>query len=227
MRDQILTRISQHMELMRIVAAYRAGISLNGTEGQPQPGEDTAIGVKHVLVFALQALLIGMEGVGILHNEFAPAHQAEAGPDLIAKLGLNLIEVHRQLFIGAQLAANKVTDHFFVRWPQAGLMVMTVAEAEQFRAVFLHAPRSLPQFARLHHRHQKLMAACVIHLFAHDGFNTAQHAQPNRQEVVDAGGDTADIPGPEQQSMGNHFGIGRIVTQGRNEKSGISHGRQA
>src|SRR5690606_40935186 len=45
---------------------------------------------------------------------FACAHDAEAGPDLVAELGLDLVEVDRELAIALQLAAGEVGDHFLV-----------------------------------------------------------------------------------------------------------------
>jgi hypothetical protein len=36
-----------------------------------------------------------MEGVGIFHDEFAPAHHAEARADLVAELHLDLVEIGR------------------------------------------------------------------------------------------------------------------------------------
>jgi hypothetical protein len=41
--------------------------------------------------------VIGMEAVGVLHQELARAHDAEARPDLVAELGLDLVVVDRQL----------------------------------------------------------------------------------------------------------------------------------
>jgi len=44
-----------------------------------------------MFVFALQVGVIGVERVAVLHRELAPAHDAEARPDLVAELGLDLV----------------------------------------------------------------------------------------------------------------------------------------
>ena len=44
---------------------------------------------------------IGVKAVGVFHDEFAAAHQAETRPDLITKLGLDLVQIERQLAVGA------------------------------------------------------------------------------------------------------------------------------
>jgi len=42
---------------------------------------------------------VEIEGIGVLHQEFAPAHQPEAGPHLVAELPLDVIEVERQILV--------------------------------------------------------------------------------------------------------------------------------
>ena len=101
-QDQILTGIGRHHEFLAGGATDRAAICLHRHSPQPAAAEDAAIGLIHGRIGLLQAGLIGMKGVGVLHDEFAPPHQAEARPDLITKFGLDLIEVHRQLPVRAQ-----------------------------------------------------------------------------------------------------------------------------
>jgi hypothetical protein len=48
-----------------------------------------------------------MKGVGILHDEFAASHDAEARADLIAELRLDLVEIDRQLAVALDLAASR------------------------------------------------------------------------------------------------------------------------
>jgi hypothetical protein len=43
------------------------------------------------------------------------AHDAEARPHLVAELGLDLVEVDRQLAVALELAPRDVGDHFFMR----------------------------------------------------------------------------------------------------------------
>ena len=56
----------------------------------------------------MQRLIVDVEGIGILHQELACAHHPEARADLVAELGLHLVEVHRQLLVAGQLAAREV-----------------------------------------------------------------------------------------------------------------------
>ena len=91
--DRVFGRVRQHVEFVRAGAAYRAGIGGHGAELEPEAGEDAAVGVVHVAVFAFQVGIRSMEGVAVLHQELAAAHDAEARTDFVAELGLYLVEM--------------------------------------------------------------------------------------------------------------------------------------
>ena len=84
---------------MAEVAADRAGIGAHRDRLQPHPREGAQIGDEHLVVGALGAGGVEVEGVGVLHQELAPAHDAEARPHLVAELPLDVVEVLRQVAI--------------------------------------------------------------------------------------------------------------------------------
>ena len=55
------------------------------------------VGLVHLLVAQIGTCLVRIKAVGILHDELPAPHHAETGPDLVAKLGLDLIEVFGKL----------------------------------------------------------------------------------------------------------------------------------
>ena len=114
-----------------------------------------------------------MERIGVFHDEFAPAHQSEARTDLIAKLGLYLVEVDWQLLVAVQLIARQVGDDLFVSRANAEFAVMTVFQTQQLRAVLLPTAGFLPEFSRLYPRHQHFQRAGLVHFFANDGLGLA------------------------------------------------------
>ena len=114
------------MKLMGASATNRAGIGLHWAEVQAQTGEDVAVGLVHAVVGLLQRGLIGMEGVGVLHDELAATHHAKARADFVAELGLNLVQVDRQLLVAVQLVACQIGDHFFVGGAGAEVTLVTV-----------------------------------------------------------------------------------------------------
>ena len=104
----------------------------------------------------------------------------KTGSYLVAKLGLYLIKVNRQLLIAADLAAGQIGNDFFVGRADTELPVMTVMKAKQFRAILVPTTRFLPQFRRLHRRHEHLLGSCAVHFLSNDGFDIAQHSQAHR-----------------------------------------------
>ena len=106
-----------------------------------EPGEDAGIGVVHVAVLALEVGVVGVEGVSVLHDEFARAHDAEARPALVAELGLDLVEVHRQPPVALELGARDVGDHLLRGRLDHELALVAVAKAQQLRPIL---PASAP-----------------------------------------------------------------------------------
>ena len=171
----------------------------------------------HAVIGFLQGSLVQVEGVGILHDELATAHQAEARTDFVAELGLDLVQVHRQLLVAVQLVAGQIGDDFLVGRAGAELATMTVLQAQQLGAVLLPATGLLPQLGGLDQRHQHFQSAGGIHFFAHDGLDLAQHAQAHGQPGVEARGELADHAGTQQQLVADHHGIGRGFFEGREQ----------
>ena len=145
-----------------------------------------------------------MEGVRVLHDEFTAAHQAETGTDFVTELGLDLIQVDRQLFVAVQLVAAQVGDHFFMGRAHAELTAMTVFKAQQLGAVFFPAPGFLPQFGRLDARHQHFQSACSVHFFTNNGFGLAHDAQAHGQPGVQAGSKFANHACAQHQLMADN-----------------------
>ena len=149
-----------------------------------------------------------MKAVGILHQEFAPAHHPETRPDFVAELGLNLVEVHRQLAITADIAAHQIGDDFFMRRPEHELALVTILQPQQLGTVLRVAAGFLPQLGRHHHWRQQFQGTGAIHFLAHDRLDLPQHAQPQRQPGVDAGGELADHACTQHQPVADDFGVG-------------------
>ncbi len=165
-----------------------------------------------------------MEGVRVLHDELAPAHQPEARPDLVTELGLDLVEVDRQLLVAVQLVAAQVGDHFLVGRAHAELAVVAILQAQQLGPVLDPAAGFLPELGRLDGRHQHFQRAGLVHLVAHDRLGLAQHPQAHRQPGVQAGSELADHPGAQHQLVADDNRIGGRFFQGREQVLTGAHG---
>ena len=83
------------MKFLRAATADFAGIRIHDPEGQPEALEDGRVSRVHGLVRSFEALSVDIEGIGVLHYEFARTHHAEARPDFVAEFGLDLVPVER------------------------------------------------------------------------------------------------------------------------------------
>ena len=79
-------------ELLGLRAAHRAGLGLDDDVLEPEPVEDPDVGVAVPLVARVEAGVVDVEGVGVLHHELAAAQQPGAGPRLVAVLVLDLVD---------------------------------------------------------------------------------------------------------------------------------------
>ena len=211
------------MELVRAGAADCAGVGGDGAELQPQAAEDARVGVVHVAVLALQIRVVGVERIAVLHDELARAHDAEARAALVAELGLDVIEVNRQLAVALQLAPREVGDHLLGGRLDHEIALVAVLEAQELRPVFLPAARLLPQLAGLHHRHHQLEGAGAVHLLAHHRFDLAQHTHAERQPGIDAGREPPDEARAQHQPMAHDLRLGGHFLLRRDEELGGFH----
>ena len=140
----------------------------------------------------MQIFKTGVEGIAILHQELAAPHHAETRSDLVAELGLDLVQVQGQLAIALDFLTDEIGDHLFMRRSDNKLALMAILEAQQLRTILLAATRFLPQFKGLHCRHQHFEGTGAIHFIAHDRFHLAQGAKPQRRPGIYPGGQPTD-----------------------------------
>ena len=200
-------------ELGRDLAADLAGVGLNGSVVDTAALAHAGIGAVHVLVSLLEALVVGMEGVGVLHDELTAAQQAEARARLVAELVLNLVERHGQLLVGAQLVAHEVGESLLVRRAQAELAVVTVGDAHELGAVVVPAARLVPELGGREDGEHELLGVDGVHLLAHDLLDLEQRAPSEGQVGVQARGGLADAAGAQQQAVAGDVGVLGILTQ--------------
>jgi hypothetical protein len=146
----------------------------------------------HDPVRAQHSGFIRVEGICVLHDEFTCPHHAKARPDLVAELGLDLVEVNRHLLVAADLPAHDVGDDFLVRRPDDEIALLPVLEAQHERPHLLPATALLPQLGGLDHRHHEFQRSSAIHFLAHDGLDLAQRDQPEWHPRVQAAAELLD-----------------------------------
>ena len=194
-----------------------------GIERRPIRAKGAQVGDEHPVVGMLGALEIEVEGIGVLHQEFAPAHHAEARPHLVTELPLDVIEVERQVLVGPHIAAEDLGDHFLVGRPVEHVALVPVLDPQHLLAIGLVAAAFAPEVGGLDGRHQKLDGAGPVLLLADDAADLVEDAQSERQEGIDAGGLLADHAGPQHEPVGRDLGLfGRLAQNGQ-EIAGKAH----
>ena len=170
-----------------------------------------------------------MEGVGVFHDEFPPPHQAEAGADLIAKLGLDLIQVDWQLAVGADQVRRQGGDDLFVGGSQPLFPALAIGEVEHDafpRRVAGPTAAALPKVGGLELGQQHFQGACAIHFLAHDLGDLLQDTPEQGQVGIDAGANAACVAGSQQQFVRNNLRLSRIIPQRHQQQAGDAHGQQ-
>ena len=221
--DGIFPGLGQHVELVGELAADGAGVSVHFPVAQAHAGEDAVIGVAAVLEGPARALVVAVEGITVLHDEFAAAHEAEAGADFIAEFGLNLVRTGGQLLVGAHLAAEQIRHHFLVRRAKAVIPVVAVLEAQKLTAVMLPAAGFLPQIARLHHGQQELDKIHPVHFLADDLLNLPERAQGKGHIRIDAARQLADHARADEKLLADDLGVGRGFLESGNVTGTETH----
>ena len=188
-QDEVLTSIGSDHELLGGSSSDGATVGIHANGIETAALEDACIGPSHGRIGLLQVRCIGMEGVGILHDEFTPAHQSEPGTDLIPEFRLDLIERDGELFVRTQQVTGQIGDHLFMSWTEAETSLLAIFEVEHDSlacCVALPAPAAFPQLGRLQLWQQGLEGAERVKLVAHNRADLAQHSPHQREVGVDA-----------------------------------------
>ena len=213
--ERSLAGVGQSHVLDGGIATDLAGVGNDGQGLDVAALANVSVGLLHLVILLLQALLRGGEAVGVLHDELATAHQAKTGTELVAELILDVIEVHWQLLVGTQLIAHQGSHGLLVRGSEHKLAAVAVIKAHKLLAIGIDTAGLTPQLGIDHDGHHKLLGAGSVHLVAHDVLNLADRAPSKRQIGIQAGGLLADHAGTEQQAVAGELSVRRILFKRR------------
>ncbi len=218
-----LARLGQHQEFVAEVAADRPGLGAHRYRRQAHAVERAQIGDEHPVVRTPRARLVDIERVGVLHQEFAPAHDAETRPHLVPELPLDVVEVHRQRAIRRDVGAEDVGDHFLVGRPVEQIALVPVGDAQHLLAVGVVAPALPPQVGGLQCRHQDFDGAGAVLLLAHDLSHLGEDAGAERQPGINSGRLLAHQAGAQHQPVGDDFCLFRRLSEDGEKVPGKPH----
>src|SRR5262245_18136174 len=215
-----LARLGQNDEFVAEIAADWTGIRLHGDRLQPHARVGAEIGDEHLVVGVARALKVQVEGIGVLHQELAASHHAEAGAHFVPELPLDVVEHPGELLVAVDAIAEDFGDHLLVRRTVEHLAIVTVFEAQHFLAVVVVAAGLLPEVGGLDGGHQHFLTAGPVLLFPHDLLDLLQHAEAERQPRINPGAGLADHPGAQHQAVRIDLRLAGILLQGGHEICG-------
>ena len=99
--EGVLADLAFGKELLRAAATHRARHRRDDDVADAQPVEDALVGVAVAVVDGLEPVVVDVEGVGVLHDELAPAQDARPRPGLVAVLRLNLEQRQREVLVAS------------------------------------------------------------------------------------------------------------------------------
>ena len=166
---------------------------------------------------------VGVEAVGVLHDELARAQDAEPRPELVAELRRDLVEVDGQLLVRVDLRGGVEREHLLGGRPEHVPAPVPVLEPEHGLAVIHVPPGLLPQFHRLEARHDDLLRPGPVHLLADDVDDLLERPPPQRQIRIRAAGDLADQARPDHQLMTGDLRLGGHFLHRRDQHLAVSH----
>jgi hypothetical protein len=208
---------------MRKRSANSSGFGFNGSEVQATTRENLFIGFDHPLVIVLHIRIIRVEGIGIFHEEFTRAHNAEPRANLIAELDLDLVENLRQLAIGVDLGRRQRGDDLLVGRAEQPFLLGAIPHLEEHVRSGLVATALLPNLGRLQGGHKHLEGTGAVHLLAHNLFDLAERAEAQGKKGVDAAGHLAQQARAEQEFVRKNLRVRGSFLQGRNQCLGPAH----
>ena len=221
-RERVLSNRHGGQELLGRGTTHRAGHREHGHVLQVETLEDALVGAALVVVRLLHALLVDGERVSVLHDELAAADQARARAELVAVLGLDLVERDRQVLVRGVHILDQQREHFLMRGGEQVVGLVTVLQTEQVLAVFLPAVGGLIRLARQQRREVDLLGADAVDLLADDGLDLVEDLQTQRQPGPDTRSRLAHIAGAQQQFRRIGVGVGGILAQRAQEHGGHS-----
>ena len=197
------------------VAAHGAGVGLDADRVEPHPGERARVRAVLRLVALLEAGLVRVEGVGVLHDELAGAQHAGAGARLVALLDLEVVEDERQVAVGAHDLRDVERDRLLVRHREHEWGAFAVVELEQ--RIDVVAAGSAPELRGLQHGHQHLLPADRVDLLAHDSNDALVHSPSRGHPRPHPRAELANQAGADHELVRGRLCVGGRLLLGRQQ----------
>ena len=127
--EDVLAGRVEHHEFVGLAAAHHPDVGRDGDGVEPEPLEDPDIRAVLGPVADVEAGLVAVAAVGVLHDELADADEAAAGSGLVAPLRLEVIDHHRELAVRLHDVGEQERDDLLVGHREDHVAAVAVLEA--------------------------------------------------------------------------------------------------
>ena len=220
--ERVLARSGGREVVQRLLAAHHPALGRDATRLEAAALEDPLVGTLVRLEADVEAGLVPVERVRVLHHELADAEQAASGTRLVAVLRLEVVPGLRQLPVALEL--HRVEgERLLVRERKDVVTTVAVLELEELRDPV--AAGLDPQLGRRQHRREHLLRTDCGQLLADHLLDFPVDAPAERQERPQARAHLADEASAHEQLVRERLGVGRRVAQGREVelRSAVDH----
>ncbi len=218
--EDVLSGLGRCEEVPALAAAHHPRLGFDLIELQATALEDAVVGLRVQIEAPVEPLFVAIEAVGVLHDELTRADQAGAWARLVPILRLEVVEHLRQVAIRPDLTPME-RDRLLVRQRQYERAPVAVGQLEEFGNAV--ASGGLPELGRRQHRHEELLGADRVHLFADDLDDVLVHPPAEWEKGPDPRADLADEPAAHEQLVADRVGVRGVLPQGRDEQLRRSH----
>ncbi len=216
--ERVLADVHRGEELLGGRAAHRPGHGRHDDVRQPEPIEQRDVRRAMGVVGLLEAGVVEIEAVGVLHHELAAAQQTGSRTGLVAILGLDLVDRQRQVLVRPADVLHEQGEHLLVGRREEEVGALAVLQTEQVVAVLGPPTGRLVRFAGQQGGEVDFLEPGGVHLLADDPFDVAVHDPAERQPGEPTGGRPADVARPHQQAMAGDLGVSGVISQGPQEQ---------
>ena len=220
----VLAVVVEDHELVGPGPAHDPDVGADGDRVEPESLEDPLVGAVLLPIAHVEPGVVEVAAVGVLHDELADADEAAARAWLVPELRLEVVELHRELPVALDDVAQEEGDDLLVGHGQDHVPVAAVLEPHELRPDLVVATAVLPHLGGVDDGHLELLAADRVHLLADDLLDSLGHPEPEREQRIDPGSELAHVPGAQQQAMGRHLRLGRVVAERGEEQLREAHG---
>ena len=124
-----------------------------------------------------------------------------------------MVEIERQILVGAHIGPENIGDHFLIGRAEEHIALLTVLNAQHFLAIGVIATALAPQIGGLDGGHQDFIGTRAVLLFTDDAADLVENLQADRQPCIDASRLLADHARTQHQPVGDDFRLLGVFLQ--------------